>query len=101
MTTADLTALTQRAWTVSYIFDANPPGGSPCNYYALKRNDVAMTLDPASATYADDLATLLAEALPPASIPVQTRVADALQTLQAQDTISGADLASVIQALTA
>jgi hypothetical protein len=101
MTPADLTSLTQRAWTVSYIFDANPPEGSPCNYYALKRNDVAMTLDPASGTYADDLATLLAEPVPPAAIPLQTRVATALQALQAQPTISGSDLASVISALTA
>lgn len=101
MTAADLTALNQRAWTVSYIFDANPPEGSPSNYYALKRNDVAMTLDPASATYADELATLLAEPLPLAATSVQTRVATALQALQAQTTISGTDLASVISALTA
>jgi len=101
MTPADLTALTQRAWTVSYIFDANPPEGSPQAYYALKRNDERVILDPSSGTYAGDLSALLAEPLPPAPVTLQARVAAALGALQAQPTISGADLASVIQALTA
>lgn len=100
MTPADLTALEQRAWTVSYIFDANPPPDTPSAYYLLKRADTQQVLDPASQSYAGDLAALLAEPLPPAAMPVQTRVATALQALQAQPTISGADLASVIQALT-
>lgn len=101
MTTEDLTALEQRAWTVSYIFDANPPDGGPSDSYVLKRADERVTLDPSSATYGDDLQALLNEPLPPKPAPVQARVAEALQALLAQPTISGADLASVIQALTA
>lgn len=64
MTPADLTALEQRAWSVSYIFDANPPPDTPSAYYLLKRADTQETLDPASASYADEIATLLAEVTP-------------------------------------
>jgi hypothetical protein len=101
MTPTDITALEQRAWTVSRLFDANPPDGGPTDSYVLKRNGQQVMLDPSSATYAGDLSALLAEPLPPAPVPVQVKVAAALQALQAQPTISGADLASVISALTA
>lgn len=102
MTPDEITALEQRAWTVGRTFDANPPDGTPCDYYVLKRGTKQVTLAVGSPTFANDLQALLSP-LPAPLPPVQNRVAVAvaLQALQAQPTISGADLAAVIQALTA
>jgi len=77
MTPEELTALERRAWTVGRVFDANPPEGAPQDYYALKRSDVRVMLDPSSVSYAGDLSALLAEPLPPptpdqlAAVPAQ------------------------------
>ena len=96
MTDDDLAALRAHGWAVTYLFDAAANSG----VYVLKRESEQTTLDPNSDTFADDYAAALNPPLPPPPVPLQDRVAAALQDLQAQPTISGADLASVIQALT-
>jgi hypothetical protein len=99
LTAEELTALELRGWTVARVSDANPPDGAPCDSYVLTRSSGRVDLAPCP-TFEDDVQALLDEPLPPAPIPVQARVAEALHALQAQPTISGADLASVISALT-
>lgn len=96
MTDDNLAALAASGWAITYLFDAAANTGC----YVLKRDGGETTLDPGSPTFADDLAAALGPPAPPPPPPLQDRVAAALQDLQAQPTISGADLASVIQALT-
>ena len=97
MTDDELAALAAHGWAITFLTDLADDG---LGVYVLKRNGDQTTLDPNSDTFADDLAAALNPPLPPPPVPLQDRVAAALQELQAQETISGADLATVIQALT-
>jgi len=96
MTPDELTALEQRAWTVGRVFDANPPEGSPQDYYALKRKNERVMLDPSGGTYVGDLSALLDEPLPPptpdqlAAVPAQMAADNLAATFATTDEVAAA-----------
>lgn len=98
LTADEVAALEERGWTIGRTFNASAPEGTPAEWYVLTRANGRVDL--ALPTFEGDLEALLSEPLPATPAPVQTRVAEALQALQTQPTISGADLAAVIAALT-